>query len=32
MEKIGFRTNLYHLYKPWHGILGSGVVFDAIKV
>lgn len=32
MKKIGFRTNLYHLYKPLYGILGAGVVFDAIKV
>lgn len=33
MRKIGFRTNLYHLYKPWYGILGSNaIVFEAIKV
>jgi hypothetical protein len=33
MSKIGFRTNLYHLYKPWYGILGSNaMVFEAIKV
>ena len=33
MRKIGFRTNLYHLYKPWYGILGANaIVFEAIKV
>lgn len=33
VAKIGFRTNLYHLYKPWYGILGSNaIVFEAIKV
>lgn len=33
MRKIGFRTNLYHLYKPWYGILGpNAIVFEAIKV
>lgn len=33
MSKIGFRTNMYHLYKPWYGILGSNaIVFEAIKV
>jgi SAM-dependent methyltransferase len=33
MRKIGFRTNLYHLYKPWYGILGSNaIVFEAIKI
>jgi len=32
MRKIGFRTNLYHLYKPWYGILGpNAIVFEAIK-
>ena len=33
MAKIGFRTNLYYLYNPWYGILGSNaIVFEAIKV
>jgi len=33
MRKIGFRTNLYHLYKPWYGILGpNATVFEATKV
>lgn len=32
MRKIGFRTNLYHLYKPWYGILGpNALVFEATK-
>ncbi len=29
---IGFRTNLWHLYKPHYGILGpNAIVFEAIK-
>jgi SAM-dependent methyltransferase len=33
MARIGFRTNLYHLYKPWYGILGpNAIVFEATKV
>ena len=32
LRKIGFRTNLYHLYSPLHGILGpNAIVFEAIK-
>jgi len=33
MRKIGFRTNLYHLYKPCYRILGSNsILFEAIKI
>ena len=32
LRKIGFRTNLYHLYRPIYGILGTNAtVFEAIK-
>lgn len=32
LREIGFRTNLYHLYSLYHGILGpNAVVFEAIK-
>jgi SAM-dependent methyltransferase len=32
LAKLGFRTNMYHLYIPYHGILGNnGLVFDAMK-
>jgi SAM-dependent methyltransferase len=32
LQRIGFRTNLYHLYKPLYGILGqNAIVFEAIK-
>lgn len=32
LRKIGFRTNLYHLYKPLYGILGpNAIVFETIK-
>ena len=32
LRKIGFRTNLYHLYMPSYGILGpNAIVFEAIK-
>ncbi len=32
LQKIGFRTNMYLLNKPWHGIYGvNAVVFEAIK-
>jgi len=32
LKRIGFRTNLYHLYMPWYGILGTNaIVFEAIK-
>jgi len=32
LAQLGFRTNMYHLYNPLHGILGpNGVVFEAIK-
>jgi len=32
LRQIGFRTNLYRLFKPSRGILGSNaVVFEAIK-
>ena len=32
LQKIGFRTNLYHLYKPFYGIFGSNaIVFEALK-
>jgi SAM-dependent methyltransferase len=33
LRKIGFTTNVWHLYKPGCGILGSNaVVFEAIKL
>lgn len=33
LRRIGFRTNTYHLYKPWYGILGSNaIVFEATKI
>jgi SAM-dependent methyltransferase len=33
LRKVGFRTNLYRIYNPWHGIYGSNaIVFEAIKV
>ncbi len=32
LSNLGFRTNMYHLYSPYYGILGSnGLVFEAIK-
>lgn len=32
LAKLGFRTNMYHLYSPINGILGpNGVIFEAIK-
>ncbi len=32
LRKIGFRTNLYHLYRPLYGILGANaIVLEAIK-
>lgn len=32
LAEIGFRTNLWHLYKPQLGILGANaIVFEAIK-
>jgi len=32
LRKIGFRTNLFHLYKPFYGIFGSNaIVFEALK-
>jgi SAM-dependent methyltransferase len=32
LSKIGFRTNMYLLYRPYNGILGpNGLVFEAIK-
>jgi hypothetical protein len=32
LRRIGFRTNMYHLYRPWNGIFGAhGLVFEAIK-
>jgi SAM-dependent methyltransferase len=32
LAKIGFRTNMHHLYRPANGILGTnGLVFEAIK-
>lgn len=32
LNRLGFRTNLYHLYQPWYGILGpNAIVFEAIK-
>lgn len=33
LRKIGFYTNMYHLYSPRHGIIGqNGVIFEAIKI
>jgi SAM-dependent methyltransferase len=32
LSNLGFRTNMYHLYVPYNGILGSNaIVFEAIK-
>jgi len=32
LSRMGFRTNLYHLYSPFNGIFGpNGIVFEAIK-
>jgi SAM-dependent methyltransferase len=32
LSKIGFKTNMYLLYRPYNGILGSnGLVFESIK-
>lgn len=32
LSRIGFRTNMHHLYRPSNGILGpNGLVFEAIK-
>ncbi len=32
LRRIGFRTNFYHLYMPFYGILGpNALVFEAIK-
>jgi len=32
LSKIGFRTNMYLLYRPYNGILGpNGLVFEAIR-
>jgi hypothetical protein len=32
LAKIGFRTNMHHLYRPSNGILGTnGLVFEAVK-
>jgi SAM-dependent methyltransferase len=32
LSRIGFRTNMYHLYNPIYGILGpNALVFEAIK-
>ena len=32
LARLGFRTNMYHLYNPLNGILGpNGIVFEAIK-
>jgi SAM-dependent methyltransferase len=32
LRRIGFKTNLYHLYSLYHGILGpNAIVFEAIK-
>lgn len=33
LRKIGFYTNMYHLYSPFRGIIGqNGVIFEAIKL
>ena len=32
LAEIGFSTRMYHLWKPWHGIVGpNALVFDAAK-
>lgn len=32
LRRIGFRTNMYRLVNPWHGILGNNsTVFEAVK-
>jgi SAM-dependent methyltransferase len=32
LRKMGFRTNMHHMYRPSNGILGpNGLVFEAIK-
>jgi SAM-dependent methyltransferase len=32
LSKIGFRTNMYHLYRPSYGFIGpNAIVFEAIK-
>ena len=32
LARIGFRTNMHHLYRPSNGILGvNGLVFESIK-
>jgi len=32
LARIGFRTNMHHMYRPLNGILGpNGLVFEAIK-
>ncbi|AGA26631.1 class I SAM-dependent methyltransferase [Singulisphaera acidiphila] len=32
LRRIGFRTNMYRLQSPWHGIFGNNsTVFEAIK-
>jgi SAM-dependent methyltransferase len=32
LSRMGFRTNMHHLYRPQNGILGpNGLVFEAIK-
>lgn len=32
LRRIGFRTNLYHLFKPAYGIFGpNAIVFEAVK-
>ena len=32
LRRIGFRTNLYQLQRPWHGIFGpNAIVFEAVK-
>ena len=32
LAEIGFSTRMYHLWKPWRGIVGPDVfVFDAAK-
>ncbi len=32
LRRIGFRPNLYHLYRPALGIVGpNAIVFEAVK-
>lgn len=32
LRQLGFKTRLYHLYRPWNGILGpNAFVFEAAK-